>query len=427
MKLQLTTNLPTSMPTSRQLNCSTVWWAFAIAIALASFACAAHAQTFQVIHYFTGGQDGAGPSGALTIDRGGHVFGTAGSGGVGNNGTVFELRHSGALWIFNPLYHFKGGEDGSSPLAGVVIGPDGALYGTTNNDGSNGGGTAYLLRPPLTACKTSFCFWSETMMHSFGGSGDGYAPGNGSLLFDQAGNIYGTTEFGGSAGAGSVYELTKSGNSWTENILYSLGGPPNDGFQPDAGVIFDPAGNLYGTTATGGADGDGTAFEITPSNGSWSEAGLYSFSNNDNNVGHYLTCGLIMDEAGNLYGTTWISGSVFEITRSNGQWIASAIYTAPHFGGLATLTMDQAGNLYGVSAVGSNGGNDSGPGFVFKLTKSNGTWTLTDLHDFTGSDGKEPSGPVTLDAAGNLWGTAGSGGQGCGNNGCGAVWEITAQ
>src|SRR5580692_13012220 len=107
MKLQLTTNLPTSMPTSRQLNCSTVWWAFAIAIALASFACAAHAQTFQVIHYFTGGQDGAGPSGALTIDRGGHIFGTAGSGGVGNNGTVFELRHSGALWIFNPLHHFK--------------------------------------------------------------------------------------------------------------------------------------------------------------------------------------------------------------------------------------------------------------------------------------------------------------------------------
>ncbi len=423
MKLQLTTNLHTSVPSSEQPRRSTVWRALAIAIAIATFACAAHAQTFQVIHYFTGGQDGAYPSGALTIDRGGHIFGTAQSGGVGNNGTVFELKHSGAAWLFNPLYQFRGGSDGSSPSPGVVIGPDGALYGTTFFGGSNSGGTAYLLRPPLSVCKTSFCFWSETIIHSFGAGDDGNAPGYGSLLFDQAGNIYGTTQGGGTAGAGTVYELTKSGNAWTENILYSLQGPPNDGFQPDGGVIFDPAGNLYGTTATGGANGDGTAFEITPSNGSWSETGLHSFSNN--NVGNYLYCTLVMDQAGNLYGTTWISGSVFEITRSNGQWNASPIYNAPHFGSLATLTMDQSGNLYGVSGVGSNGGNDSGGGFVFKLTKSNGTWTLTDLHDFNGNDGKTPIGAVTLDAAGNLWGTAEFGGQDCGNNGCGVVWEIT--
>jgi uncharacterized repeat protein (TIGR03803 family) len=263
------------------------------------------------------------------------------------------------------------------------------------------------------------------VIHAFGAGDDGAAPGYGALIFDQAGNIYGTTEAGGSNGAGTVYELTKSGNTWTENILYSLAGPPDDGFQPTGGVAFDTAGNLYGTTATGGANGDGTAFEISPSNGGWSETGLYSFSNNG--TGTYVTCSPVLDGSGNLYGTTWISGSVFEITRSGGHWNASPIYAAPHFGSLAPLTMDAAGNFYGVSGVGSDDGNSSGGGFVFKLSHSNGSWMLMDLHDFTGSDGKTPIGPVTIDSAGNLWGTAEFGGQGCGNNGCGVVWEITPQ
>ena len=395
-------------------------------LALAIFGCAAQAQTFQVVHYFTGGQDGAYPSGALTLDRAGHIYGTAQSGGIANNGTVFELTHPRSSWIFNLIYQFRGGNDGSSPSPGVVFGPDEKLYGTTFFGGEdNGGGTAYALTQPPSVCKSTTCFWSEKVIHTFGGSSDGSNPGYATLLFDQAGNIYGTTQGGGSAGAGTAYELTKSGNMWTENILYSFLGPPNDGFQPDAGLIFDSAGNLYGTTATGGASGDGTAYELTPSNGSWIESGLHSFSNNS--VGYYLYAPLVLDQAGSLYGTTWISGSVFEITRTNGQWNATPIYTAPHFGSLAGLTMDQAGNFYGVSGVGTNGGNDSGPGFVFKLTHSNGNWTLTDLHDFNGSDGKSPIGPVTLDAAGNLWGTAEFGGQGSCNPGCGVVWEITAQ
>ena len=402
-----------------------VWRTFAVALAIAALACAAHAQTFQVVHYFTGGADGSYPSGVLSIDRGGHVFGNAQGGGVNGNGTVFELTHPRSGWIFNLLYQFTGGADGGSPSPGVVIGPDGALYGTTFFGGANGAGTAYVLRPPVVVCRTTSCRWSETTIHTFGASGDGANPGYGALLFDSAGNIYGTTQGGGTTGSGTVYKLTKSGNAWNENILYSLQGPPNDGFQPDGGVIFDSAGNIYSTTATGGANGDGTAFEISPSNGSWSETGLYSFGNN--NVGHYLYCTLVMDHAGNLYGTDWISGSVFEITRSNGQWTATAIYTAPHFGSLAALTMDQAGNFYGVSAVGSNGGNDSGGGFVFKLTNSNGQWTLTDLHDFNGSDGSGPISPVAIDASGNLWGTAEFGGQGNCNNSCGVVWEITAQ
>jgi hypothetical protein len=212
---------------------------------------------------------------------------------------------------------------------------------------------------------------------------------------------------------------------WTENILYSFLGPPNDGFQPGGCVIFDMAGNLYGTTVTGGTRGDGVAFELTPSNGSWSESVIYNFSNN--NIGHYPQASLVIDQAGNLYGSTWLSGSVFELSRSNGQWNASALYAnAPYFGSLAGLTMDQAGNFYGVSCVGSNSGNNSGSGFVFKLTKSNGMWTLTDLHDFSGSDGSCPIGSIALDAAGNLYGTAESGGQGCGSHGCGVVWEITA-
>ena len=129
-----------------------------------------------------------------------------------------------------------------------------------------------------------------------------------------------------------------------------------------------------GTTVTGGTNGDGIAFKLTPANGSWNESVLDNFSSNS--VGHYAEGTLVMDQVGNLYGTTWINGSVYELSHSSGQWNATALYTAPHFGGLAALAMDQAGNLYGVSAVGSNGGDDSGDGFVFKLTKSNGTWNF---------------------------------------------------
>lgn len=399
--------------------------ALATTITLAVLACAAHAQTFQVIHYFTGAQDGAYPGSALLLDRGGNIYSTAGSGGMGNNGTVFKITRHTSSWTFSPIYEFKGGSDGSSP-GGVVFGPNGLLYGTTFfGGGANNPGTAYVVQPPATACKATLCFWSETVLHSFGSGTDGANPGGGSLISDAAGNLYGTTEGGGSAGGyGTVYELARSGNMWTENVLYSLAGPPNDGWEPVGGLIFDMVGNLYGTAVQGGTNGDGIAFELTPSNGSWSESVLYNFSNNS--VGHYPSSALVMDQSGNLYGTTWIMGSIFELTRSNGHWNASAIYTAPDFGSLAALTMDPAGNFYGVSGVGSNGGNSSGVGFVFKLTNSNGVWTLTDLHDFNVSDGKSPVGPVTLDAAGNLYGTAEFGGQGCGNNGCGVVWEITA-
>jgi uncharacterized repeat protein (TIGR03803 family) len=423
MKLQRTANLPSSATTSRQPNRSTVWLAFAIAIALVAPASSAQAQTFQVIHNFTGGLDGSSPSAALTIDRAGHIYGVSGYGATGDHGAVFELKHLGSGWTLSPIYEFLGENDGSNPQGGLVFGPEGLLYGTTVGGGSTGAGTIYALQPPASACKTAICFWSETTLHSFGSGTDGMYPLS-SLVSDQAGNFYGTAWFGGSNGDGTVFELTKSGSSWSENTLYSFVGPPNDGSQPESAVIFDTAGNLYGTTSNGGTNSDGTAFELTPSNGGWSESVLYNFSNNA--VGFLPVGGFVMDQEGNLYGTTYINGSIFELTHSNGQWNATSLYTAPQFSSYAALTIDQAGNLYGVSDVGSNGGNDFGDGFVFKLTKSNGTWTLTDLHDFDGSDGKEPDGPVTLDAAGNLWGTTFGGGQGCGG-GCGVVWEITAQ
>jgi uncharacterized repeat protein (TIGR03803 family) len=418
MKLQATANLPTSATTSRQPNRSTVCWALAIAIALVALASSAQAQTFQVIHYFTGGQDGSGPSAALTIDKAGHIYGVAEYGATGDHGAVFELKHLGSGWTFSPIYEFLGGTDGSNPQGGLVFGPEGLLYGTTVGGGSTGAGTIYALQPPATACKSAICFWSDTVLHSFGAGTDGAYPLS-SLVSDQAGNLYGTAWFGGSNGDGTVYELTKSGSSWSENTLYSFLGSPNDGSQPESAVIFDTAGNLYGTTSNGGTNGDGSVFELTPSHGSWSESVLYNFSNNA--VGFYPVGGFVMDQEGNLYGTTYINGSIFELTHSNGQWNATPLYTAPQFSSYTALTIDQAGNLYGVSDMGSNGGNDSGDGFVFKLTKSNGAWTLTDLHDFNGSDGQEPDGPVTLDAAGNLWGTTFGGGQGSG-----VVWEITA-
>ena len=309
MELQLTTNLSTSVPSSRQPDRSTVCWAFAIAIALVALASSAHAQTFQVIHYFTGGQDGSGPSATLTIDRAGHIYSVAQFGATGDHGAVFELKHLESGWTFNPIYEFMGGNDGSNPQGGVVFGPEGLLYGVTDGGGANGVGTAYVLQPPVAACKSAICFWSETVLHSFGSGTDGMYPLS-SLVSDEAGNFYGTAWFGGSDGDGSVFELTKSGSSWSENTLYSFLGSPNDGSQPESAVIFDTAGNLYGTTSNGGTNRDGIAFELTPSHGGWSESVLYNFSNNA--VGFSPSV-----------GSSWIKREIFTVRLiSTGRFLS---------------------------------------------------------------------------------------------------------
>ena len=160
---------------------------FALTVVLTQ---SAQAQTFTVLHNFTGGPDGATPQGPLTMDQAGNLYGTD-SGGVRGFGTVYMLSKRGSNWIFNPLYAFAGGNDRGGPWAGVIMGPDGSLYGTTT-DWETGPGTVFNLKPSASACKTALCGWNETVVDRFTGGSDGSWP-SGNLTLDQAGNIYGVT------------------------------------------------------------------------------------------------------------------------------------------------------------------------------------------------------------------------------------------
>ena len=403
------------------------------------------AQTFQVIHNFTLGGDGAFPIAGLTMDGAGNFYGTTADGGqpvlyycLYGCGTVFKLTRAHSGWVLTPVYQFTGGDDGTTPEARVVFGPDGLLYGTTTGSnifGGTGKATVFSLRLPTTPCTTAVCPGQETVLYRFTGSMDGSGPGWGDLAFDQAGNIYGATSDGGSYGHGSVYELTPSNGSWTETILYSFTGG-EDGSQPKSGVILDQAGNLYGTTLYGGADAQGTVFQLTHSDSGWIEKVLHSFGSSGS--GPYG--GLIFDQAGKLYGTTQTenmghgNGTVFMLSPLGDEWTLTTLYSFPS--GFtypyARLTMDAAGNLYGTTSYffgfASNLGGQGGEGSVFKLAFSNGSWTYVDLHEFTGrnGDGAGPFGGVAVDANGNLYGTTTSGGGVlyC-SGGCGTVWEIT--
>ena len=385
---------------------------------------AAHAQSFQVLYTFAGGNDGAGPYAGLTMDRGGNLYGTTHSGNSGTNwGDVYEVKHKGSGWIFNPLGVFDG-----TLSARVIFGPDGLLYSTSpNNIAEYYYGYVFSMSPGVNACKSAICPWKATVLYAFSGGADGGSPRYGDLIFDQAGNMYGTTPSGGS-GNGVVYEMMHSGPTWTEQPMYTFSGP--DGAQPFAGLIFDNAGNLYGTTSRGGAYGYGTVFELSPTGNGWTEKVLYSFQNGSD--GSYLIGGLIFDQSGNLYGATDNGGSggggtVFELTPSGGSWTYNLLYSftgGAQCGPRATLVMDGLGNLYGTTFC--DGADNKGS--VFKLTPSSPYWTYTSLHDFTGgSDGSGPISNVIFDTPGNLYGTASTGGNksNCGNNGCGVVWEIT--
>jgi len=384
----------------------------------------AQAQTFKVIHNFTGGQDGGFPMAGLTMDQAGNLYGTT------YLGTAFRLSKKGSGWISNPLHGFGGGDDGLDPYGGVVFGPDGGLYGTTSLGGVPGGcdgrgcGTVFSVRPSAAACKTALCPWTETVLHRFSEGSDGTNPIS-DLIFDQTGNLYGTTNFGGAYGQGTVFELVPSQSGWTENVLYSFTGS-SDGSQPWAGLIFDNLGNLYGTTFTGGTYNAGTVFQLTPSGSGWIENVLYSFQEGNDGAGP--AGGLIFDSAGNLYGTASVGGAgnggtAFQLTPSKGAgpWTFTLVYVFSgdnYYGPAGTLVMDAAGNLYGTTY--QDGANLCGS--VFKLTPTNGGWAYTNLHDFTcSSDGGFPAGNVTFDANGNLYSTASQ----FGTHGYGTVWEIT--
>src|SRR5208283_1131142 len=229
--------------------------------------------------------------------------------------------------------------------------------GGTGCESGAGCGTVFNLRPPAHFTSHVLGSWTETVLYRFTGGSDGDSPRSADLLFDHAGNLYGTTVFGGGGncqgGCGTVYKLTRSGDNWTESIIHAFS-ESGDGQQPWAGVIFDQGGSLYGTTAQGGAYRYGTAYQLVPSGSGFAERLLYSFQGT--NDGGIPYGGLISDPAGNLYGATCCNssggdGTVFELTRSQ-NWAFSVLYSFPAWGSYGSLIMDAAGNLYGTISEG---------------------------------------------------------------------------
>jgi uncharacterized repeat protein (TIGR03803 family) len=385
----------------------------------------ARAQSYKVIHTFTGGLDGASPSAGLTMDAFGNLYGTTGYGA--RCGTVFKLTHTNFDWVFTPLYIFQGGTDGCDPWARVIFGPDGNLYGTTRGGGSGGAGcgTVFELSPPAQPPSNVMSGWIETLLYRFRGAPDGCDPDFSPVSFDSGGNIYLTTVEGGDQlNGGAVVKLVPYHGGWTESVIYSF---PYDG-SPESGVILDKLGNLYGTLQHN--SGAGAVFQLVPSESGWIENVLYSFHAGGD--GANPEGGLLFDQSGNLYGTTDSfgvggGGTVFELTPSNGEWVFSLLYSlvgSPYVGPYDSLIMDSFGNLYGTTY----GGGAYGYGSVFELTPTQTGWTYRSLHDFTlGNGGSNPMGSVMLAPNGKFYGTTWLGGNlSCGGGaGCGVVFEIT--
>lgn len=243
-------------------------------------------------------------------------------------------------------------------------------------------------------------------MYSFASPADGMYPQAG-LIMDAAGNLYGTTYAGGTPGPGTVFKIGPSG---TESVLYSFAGPLiGDGGNPQGNLLMDRTGNLYGTTSLGGANNFGTVFKITAAG---IETVLYSFAGGLSGDGAYPQEGLVMDSAGNLYGTTSQGGSgaggtVFKISPVGLETVLHSFAGSPTDGRvpMADLMIDSAGNLYGTTDAGGVGAYDFGT--VFKVSPD-GTEVI--VHTFTGIDGGNPRGTLIMDGAGNIYGTTSSGG-----------------
>ncbi len=424
---------------------------FALAAVLLVAFTASATGTENLVYSFNPVARGNQPSGGLVADAAGNLYGTTSTGGAFNFGTVFKLTpESSGGWIETVLHSFGGGvAGGAQPLGSIAIyassptGPllfdsAGNLYGTTVWGGKYGYGTVFELQPNGSGT------WTEITLYSFTGSKDGSNP-NGGLVFDQAGNLYGTTFSGGgegreeciNGGCGAVFKLAPgSASQWTESVLYAFRGSI-DGADPAGSLALDEQGNLYGTTDAGGdissGLGYGVVFEIAPSKGSWREIVLYTFTGGSD--GEVPKAGVILDEAGNLYGTTseggdskgcsgYPCGTVFQLTPgSSGSWIESVIHNFQGSDGQypkGTLTLDQAGNLYGTTAGGTGATKN---GTVFQLTPGfAGQWTEKLLWSFTGSeDGEAPNSNIILGPDGRVYTPASSGG----SFGHGSAIELT--
>jgi uncharacterized repeat protein (TIGR03803 family) len=392
------------------------------------------AQTEKVVHNFGNGKDGVQPRAGLIFDASGNLYGTTLTGGADDGGTAFELSpKTGGGWTEKILHSFQNnGKDGYWPHASLILDAKGNLYGTTYQGGTGlctsnstviGCGVVFELSPKTGGG------WTEKILHSFSYGTDGNYP-YGSLVFDAKGNLYGTT-YGGGANTyyGTVFELVpKASGPWAEKVLHSFNDNRTDGYYPYCNLVFDAARNLYGTTSSGGSLGDyGVVFELTPgAGGTWTETILHGFLSNTND-GITPNAGVILDSAGNLYGTTtgggvYGYGTAFELSpKTGGGWTETVLYSfgdttndgqAPY----ADLIFN-GGNLYGTTAA----GGPSDGGTAFELVSTAGSWTETVLYSFSDGDGGGPEGGVIFDTTGNLYGTTTYGG----TNDAGTVFEVT--
>jgi len=397
-----------------------------LAVVLSFAIASAHAQSYNVIGNFGSNGTGVNPL-FVTLDAAGNVYGTTYYGGRSylGWGVVFKLTRHGSSWLQQSMWEFTGGADGSNPYGGVSFGPDGALYGTTSAGGQFGEGVVFKLQPPATQCPSTICYWRETVIYNFTGAEDGGAP-QGNIVFDRAGNLYGTAQAGGAGGGwGTVYELSPNHGQWNLTVVHTFTDGA-DGGDPVNGVIFDSAGNLYGTTSQGGSTHKGMVYELTPGSGGWTQTVLHNFAGGTGDGAG--PGGLAFDSHGNLFGFTedggfqdW--GTTFELQPDGeGGYNYNVIYLfmpqpggAP--GGVTVPIVDRAGNVYGSGTSGGSGN----AGVVFELTNSDGSWNFVTLHDFSGPDGDEPGGDFAFDSQGNLYGCATYGG----SFGEGVVWQIS--
>jgi uncharacterized repeat protein (TIGR03803 family) len=406
-----------------------------LGFSLPAFSPLARAQTETVLYEFGSSipTDGFEPSGALLMDRSGNLFGTTSGGGTAvlcpdptgpsPCGTVFELVNSSGSYTEKVLYNFVGPpNDGDEPLSGLVMDSSGNLYGTTGYGGLEiCGATSCGIVFELVKSSSGY---TEQVLHQFAGT-DGAFPLAG-LIMDSSGNLYGTTNGGGAYGYGAVFELINASGTYTETVLYSFGGNASDSTYPVGGLLMDGAGNLYGTTSLDrgsyacGLSACGTVFELVKTSNGYTERMLYQFTGTD---GANPQAGLIVDPSGNLYGTTqaggvYGKGTVFELVNSDGQYAEKVLYSfgrtpADGTDPISSLVLDASGNLYGTTYQGGSttacGGY--GCGTVFELVNSSGNYAERLLHGFSGgSDGSSPMAALIIDSNGNLYGTTDLGG-----------------
>jgi uncharacterized repeat protein (TIGR03803 family) len=384
----------------------------------------------QIIYDFTQQQAGLNSQAGVTIDKAGNLYGVTGNGGNNGAGFAFKLARL-AGWLLDPLFNFVGGDNGGEPT-GVIVSPNGSLYGGAQggiqscSNGSQYCGLVFNLTPGPTACLTALCSWTENVPYRFMGDSDGSGSINVSA-FDHDGNLYGTSSSGGAYGEGTVFELTPSGQGWTKTILYSFTGG-NDGYAPTQ-VLVGNDGNLYGV-AGGGVYTDGVVFQLTPSGGHWTQSVLHAFQYAGEGSGpHYL----VQDGAGNLYGITlWFDvGPIFVLEKTSSGWVFSE-YFVQHGGSyeyLNNLAIDASGNLYGTGAGGegcSRGRCNTSPdspsyySYIFKAWYASDGWHYEDL-DYLGYQSFPAVGSLAIDPSGNLYGTTFQ----CGTNNFGTVWQLS--